>query len=225
MEKRVEKHLDFLIERYPVLNVCRSDIAASYEVLEECFANNHKLLIAGNGGSCGDAEHIVGELMKGFVLPRKCSQNYAERLTAIDNVRGKILADKLQGGLPAIALNNHHGLNTAYINDVEDGGLLMYAQQINGYGMEGDVFLAISTSGNSKNIMYATVVARAKGMKIIGLTGKNGGQLAGVADVIITVPEIETYMIQELHLPVYHCICLMLEEKFFGEDNENFANK
>ncbi len=91
----------------------------------------------------------------------------------------------------------------------------MYAQQINGYGMEGDVFFAISTSGNSKNIMYATVVARAKGMKIIGLTGKNGGQLAGVADVIIKVPEIETYMIQELHLPVYHCICLMLEEKFF----------
>ena len=122
----------------------------------------------------------------------------------------------MQGGLPAIALDGHQGLNTAFINDVPNGGLLMYAQQINGYGKEGDVFLGISTSGNSKNVMYATVVARAKGLKVIGLTGAKGGELAGVADVAIKVPSKETYMVQELHLPVYHTICLMLEEKFFG---------
>lgn len=216
MEKQLEKHLDLLIERYPALVRCRAEIAAAYNVLEMCFANGHKLLVAGNGGSYADAEHIVGELMKGFKLPRKISEEFAEKLVSIDAERGAELAEKLQGGLPAIALDNHQGLNTAYINDVPNGGLLMYAQQVNGYGSEGDVLLGISTSGNSKNVMYATVVARAKGMKVIGLTGEKGGQLAACADVAIKVPETETYMIQELHLPVYHCLCLMLEERFFG---------
>ena len=154
--------------------------------------------------------------MKGFKLPRKCTEEFADKLRAVDPIRGKELAEKLQGGLPAIALNGHQGLNTAYINDVENGGLLMYAQQINGYGKVQDVFLGISTSGNSKNVMYAAVVAKAKGMKVIGFTGAKGGQLAEIADVAVKVPEMETYMIQELHLPVYHTLCLMLEEKFFG---------
>ena len=219
MEKHIEKHLNILIERYPVLEGCREDIANAYEILETCFAGGDKLLVAGNGGSCADAEHIVGELMKGFKLPRKCSKAFAERLTCIDPVRGAELAEKLQGGLPAIALSGHQGLNTAYINDVENGGLLMYAQQVNGYGRAGDVFLGISTSGNSKNVMYAAVTAKAKGMKVVGLTGAKGGRLAEIADVAIKVPETETYMIQELHLPVYHTLCLMLEEKFFGEVN------
>ena len=216
MEKQIEKHLRLLIERYPTLMSCREDIIKAYEILEKCFAEGHKLLIAGNGGSCADAEHIVGELMKGFKLPRKCSEVFAEKLAAIDPVRGAELAEKLQGGLPAIALNDHQGLNTAFINDVENGGLLMYAQQVNGYGRAGDVFLGISTSGNSKNVMYAAVVAKAKGMKVLGLTGAKGGELAKIADAAIRVPETETYMIQELHLPVYHALCLMLEEKFFG---------
>lgn len=216
METQIEKHLDLLIERYPVLHACREDIIKAYKILETCFSGGNKLLVAGNGGSCADAEHIVGELMKGFKLPRKCTEEFAEKLRAVDPIRGKELAEKLQGGLPAIALNGHQGLNTAYINDVENGGLLMYAQQVNGYGKAGDVFLGISTSGNSKNVMYAAVVAKAKGMKVIGLTGAKGGQLAEIADVAIRVPETETYMIQELHLPVYHTLCLMLEEKFFG---------
>lgn len=216
METQIEKHLDLLIRRYPILSVCREDIAKAYDILETCFAGGNKLLVAGNGGSCADAEHIVGELMKGFKLPRRSAEEFAEKLRAVDPVRGEELAEKLQGGLPAIALSGHQGLNTAYINDVENGGLLMYAQQVNGYGKAGDVFLGISTSGNSKNVMYAAVVARAKGMKVLGLTGSKGGQLAEIADVAIKVPETETYMIQELHLPVYHALCLMLEEKFFG---------
>lgn len=216
MNESVNNYIDLLTERYSVLGICKDDIIKAYNILEECYATGHKLLIAGNGGSCADSEHIVGELMKGFKLPRKCSSEFAEKLKRVDGLRGVELAEKLQCGLPAIALTGHQGLSTAYINDVQNGGLLTYAQQVNGYGQEGDVFLGISTSGNSKNVMYATVVAKAKGMKVIGLTGKNGGELASVADVAIKVPETETYMIQELHLPVYHCLCLMLEERFFG---------
>lgn len=212
----MNKQLELLIERYPALSVCKDDIEKAYEILEECFATGHKLLIAGNGGSCSDGEHIAGELMKGFKLQRKCSEEFAERLKSIDAERGAELAEKLQGGLPTIALDNHQALNTAYINDVANGGLLTYAQQVYGYGKDGDVLLGISTSGNSKNVAYATVVARALGMKVIGLTGAKGGNLANVADVAIKVPETETYMIQELHLPVYHCLCLMLEERFFS---------
>ena len=216
MEERLQKHIDLLVQRYPALIECKTAVISAYDVLEKCFAGGGKLLVAGNGGSCADAEHIVGELMKGFKLPRKLSADFAAKLAAVDAERGAELAEKLQGGLPAIALDGHQGLNTAFINDVEGGGLLVYAQQVNGYGREGDVFLGISTSGNSKNIMYATLVARAKGMKVIGLTGAKGGELAAVADVAIKVPSVETYMIQELHLPVYHTLCLMLEERFFG---------
>ena len=212
----MNKQLETLIKRYPALSVCEEEIEKAYEILEECFASGHKLLIAGNGGSCADGEHIVGELMKGFKLQRKCTEEFAKKLKSIDAERGAELAEKLQGGLPTIALDNHQALNTAYVNDVENGGLLTYAQQVYGYGKAGDVLLGISTSGNSKNVAYAAVVARAKGMKVIGLTGAKGGNLASVADVTIKVPETETYMIQELHLPVYHCLCLMLEERFFG---------
>ncbi|HBN12655.1 MAG TPA: phosphoheptose isomerase [Clostridiales bacterium] len=210
------KYLEQLISRYPALEVCKADIEKAYLILEQCYKNGNKLLIAGNGGSCADSQHIVGELMKGFKLPRKCSADFAEKLKAIDPVRGSELAEKLQGGLPAIALTEHQGLNTAFINDVAGGGLLSYAQQIYGYGKRGDVFLGISTSGNSKNVMNAVVVAKAKGLSVIGLTGQNGGELAKSADVVIKAPETETFMIQELHLPIYHCLCLMLEEKFFG---------
>ena len=218
----MNKQLETLIKRYPALSVCEEEIEKAYKVLEECFASGHKLLIAGNGGSCADGEHIAGELMKGFKLQRKCTEEFAKKLKSIDAERGAELAEKLQGGLPTIALDNHQALNTAYVNDVENGGLLTYAQQVYGYGKAGDVLLGISTSGNSKNVAYAAVVARAKGMKVIGLTGAKGGNLANVADVTIKVPETETYMIQELHLPVYHCLCLMLEERFFGGNHQSF---
>lgn len=206
-------YLEELLTRYPVLISVKDDIKEAYEILENCYKNGGKLLIAGNGGSCADAEHIVGELMKGFVKPRAVSAEFAEKLTGADSVRGKELADKLQGGLPAIALTGHPGLSTAYLNDVD--GNLIYAQQTYGYGKEGDVLLGISTSGNSKNIMYAMTAAKAIGMKTIGLTGRDGGELKETADVSIVVPEKETFKIQELHLPVYHALCLMLEERFF----------
>lgn len=208
-------YLKLLIERYPCLAPCKDDIEKAYKILETCYLSGGKLLIAGNGGSCADSEHIVGELMKGFKLKRQCKPEFAEKLKGVDPVRGEVLASRLQGGLPAIALDNHQGMNTAFINDVGDGGLLFYAQQVYGYGHSCDVFLGISTSGNSKNVMNATVVARALGMKVIGLTGQGGGDLARVADAAIRVPQSETYMIQELHLPVYHCLCLMLEQRFF----------
>lgn len=217
MKENIKHYIDLLTERYPVLSCCKDDIIKAYNALEECYSSGHKLLIAGNGGSCADSEHIVGELMKGFKLPRKCSEEFASKLKEIDGVRGAELAERLQGGLPTIALDGHQGLNTAYINDVQNGGLLTYAQQVYGYGQAGDVLLGISTSGNSKNVMFATVVAKAKGLKVIGLTGKSGGEFAKTADIAIKVPETETYMIQELHLPVYHCLCLMLEERFFGD--------
>lgn len=216
MDKRLQHHIDLLIERYPVLEECEESIIKAYDILEECFATGHKLLIAGNGGSNADAEHIVGELMKSFKLPRKCSKEFADRLKAIDPVRGEELAEKLQGGLPTIALGGHQSLNTAFVNDVPNSGLLTFAQQVYGYGKEGDVLLGISTSGNSKNILNAVVVAKAIGLKVIGLTGMSGGELIEESTVSIRAPSNETFMIQELHLPVYHCLCLMLEERFFS---------
>ena len=206
-------YLNELLTRYPVLADVEDQIKEAYEILENCYKNGGKLLIAGNGGSCADGEHIVGELMKGFVKRRAVSVEFANQLMKADPVRGKELAEKLQGGLPAIALTGHPGLSTAYLNDVD--GDLIYAQQTYGYGKAGDVFLGISTSGNSKNVMYAITAAKALGMKTIGLTGRDGGQLKEMADAAIVVPEKETYKIQELHLPVYHALCLMLEERFF----------
>lgn len=214
LEARIQRHIDILLERYPVLECCAGDLEKAYLILEECYDNDGKLLIAGNGGSAADAEHIAGELMKRFKNPRPVNTEFAEKLKEIDPVRGENLAHNLERGLMAIPLVAHEALSTAYINDVD--GLGVFAQQLFGFGRLGDVFLGISTSGNSKNVMSATVVARALGIKVIGLTGADGGELAKVSDVAIKVPEIETYMIQELHLPVYHCLCLMLEDRFFG---------
>ena len=214
MEKRTKKLLDEFIQRSPHLGVCREDMAAAYAILEECYASDHKLLIAGNGGSAADAEHIAGELMKRFRVPRPCPGDFADRLIAVDPERGPALAKNLERSLMAIPLVAHEALTTAYINDVD--GLGVFAQQLYGFGRPGDVFLGISTSGSSRNILSATVVARAVGIKVIGLTGEGGGELAKVADVTIRVPETETYKIQELHLPVYHALCLMLEDHFFG---------
>ena len=214
LEEKLKKHIDLLVSRYPSLQSIRDVIIDAYLIMEECYLQGGKLLIAGNGGSAADSEHIAGELMKRFKTPRPVSLEFANRLKQIDPERGTELAKNLECGLIAIPLVAHEALTTAYINDVD--GLGVFAQQLFGYGRAGDVFLGISTSGNSKNIMNATVVARALGIKVIGLTGENGGELAEVADVAVKAPETETYMIQELHLPIYHCWCLMLEDKFFG---------
>lgn len=213
LDNRLMKHLYLLIERYPSLKSVKDDIIAAYFLMEECYENGGKLLVAGNGGSAADAEHIVSELMKGFKRSRKLEAAFVEKLFAEDQELGSILAENLQGALPAIALDGHPALTTAYMNDCEP--LLCFAQQINGYGKVGDVFLGISTSGNSKNVLFAATTAHAKGLKVIGLTGAKDSKLKDMSDVCIKVSETETYMIQELHLPVYHCLCLMLEDKFF----------
>lgn len=214
LDNRLMRHIDLLVERYPSLESAKNDIVAAYLLLEESYENGGKLLVAGNGGSAADAEHIVGELMKGFKLSRKPETDFAERLVVENQELGSVLAENLQGALPAIALDGHPALSTAYMNDCEP--LLCFAQQVNGYGKSGDVFLGISTSGNSKNVLYAATTAHAKGMKVIGLTGAKDSKLKDMSDVCIKAPQTETYMIQELHLPIYHCLCLMLENRFFA---------
>ena len=208
------KQIELLLSRYPVLTGAKQDIYNAYLLLRSSYEAGGKLLVAGNGGSAADAEHIVGELMKGFKLPRKIGTEFAEKLLAVDAQMGTVLAENLQGALPAIALDGHYSLNTAYANDCEPA--LCFAQQVHGYGNAGDVLIGMTTSGNSKNVLYAATVAKAKGMKVIGMTGEKESKLSAMADICIRVPETETYMVQELHLPVYHCLCLMLEETFFG---------
>lgn len=215
MEKHY-RYIDELVRRYPALKNLKKEIMDSYEIMSDCFSNNGKLLIAGNGGSAADCEHIAGELMKRFKIPRPVSPLFSQKLQEIDSVRGKALAKNLECSLMAIPLVAHEALTTAYINDVD--GLGVFAQQLFGYGRTGDVFLGISTSGNSQNIMNAAVVAKALEIKIVGLTGRDGGELAGIADVTVKVPEEETYKVQELHLPIYHCWCMMLEHAFFGTE-------
>lgn len=207
------KYIKELITRYPILEPAEPHILTAYELLKDSYAHGGKLLVAGNGGSCADSEHIVGELMKGFLKRRPVTDGFKERLLAADTGRGGYLAQNLQQALPAISLTCHTGLSTAFSNDV--GSELVYAQQIYGYGRKGDVFLGITTSGNAENIMYGAVAAKAADIKIIGLTGNDGGLLAKISDVSIIVPEQSTYKIQELHLPIYHTLCLMLEDHFF----------
>ncbi|MEN8117788.1 MAG: SIS domain-containing protein [Bacteroidota bacterium] len=200
-------------DRYPLLHSCENDIQDAISLLIDCFEKKGQLLICGNGGSSSDAEHIVGELMKSFSQKRPVDKDLVEELEKIERERGGYLADKLDRALPAISLSAHSGLNTAVSNDI--GGDLIFAQQVMGYGRKNDVLLAISTSGNSQNIIDAAIVAKAKGLKVIGLTGQTGGRLKQFCDEIICVPATKTPIVQEYHLPVYHTICQILEHHFF----------
>lgn len=213
MKKHIE-HINLFVERYPELKNQKENIIRAFDIISESYEKGGKLLVAGNGGSAADSEHIVGELMKGFERPRKLPTEFKNALRNVDDKMGKVLGEALQGALPAIALDGHFALSTAYMNDCEP--TLCFAQQVNGYGKKEDVFLGISTSGNSRNILYAATVAKAKGMKVIGLTGIKDSALSQIADITIRSPQSRTYMIQEHHLPIYHCLCLMLEEKFFN---------
>ena len=206
-------HLRELIKRYPHLECVKSEIDLSFKMLVNCYNNGGKLLIAGNGGSASDAEHIAGELMKTFTKKRALPDKFISDINNVDSEIARYLVPRMQPGLPAIALSGHASLNTACINDID--GNITFAQQVYGYGKEGDILLGISTSGNSKNILYACAVAKVKKLKIIGLSGQAGGKLKSFSDVCICVPETETYKIQELHLPVYHVLCMMLEDYFF----------
>lgn len=207
--------IEGLIERYPQLSSCGFEIEKACQLLVKSFKSGNKLLIAGNGGSCSDAEHIAGELMKGFRKKRHLDSELSLKILDIDKENGRELVEKLQKGLPVIALTNHQSLNTAFLNDVIDSGQLLFAQQICVYGSEGDVFLGISTSGNAENIYKAAILAKALNMKVIALTGADGGKIKNIADICIKVPETETFLVQELHLPVYHYICLKIEQELY----------
>jgi len=215
MEKIVQEEFELLFKRYPRLEVCRKDIKKAYDLLLKTYDKNKKMLIAGNGGSAADSEHITGELMKRFKTLRPINKALSEKLISIDKTRGERLSKNLEMPLRAVPLTSHIAITTAYMNDADATGV--FAQQMLGYGDKGDVFLAISTSGNSENIICACVVAKALGIKIIGLTGEKESKLSEMADICIKVPETETYKIQELHLPVYHALCLMLESHYFGD--------
>lgn len=202
-----------LIERYPALAICEKDIRVAADAIIDSYKAGGKLIVAGNGGSAADSDHITGELLKSFVKKRKPEQKFLDALSAIDSDTGAYLSDKLQGSLPAIALTNNSALMTASLNDVD--GNVLFAQQVMGFGKKEDVFLGISTSGNSKDVIYALAVAKALGVKTVALTGKTGGKCKALADISIVVPENETFKIQELHLPVYHALCLTIEEYFW----------
>ncbi|GHV51935.1 hypothetical protein AGMMS49579_08360 [Spirochaetia bacterium] len=206
-------YLQQLTQRYPALSSVSGDIQRACELLIDVYKKKGKLLIAGNGGSAADAEHISGELMKGFVKKRCPPPEFIAKLRMTDPGAADYLGSFLQRGLSVIPLTLNPALSTACINDI-DGGII-FAQQVYGYGQSGDAFLGISTSGNAKNVINAAITARTMGLKTIALSGGSGGELKKFSDVSIIVPEKETYKIQELHIPVYHTICLILEDYFF----------
>lgn len=212
MKESVQKIYEELFERYPQLESCRKDIEKAFILLKNCFEKGGKVFVCGNGGSASDSEHIVGELLKCFKKKRQINQEFLESLKS-NGKDGVYLAETLEGALPAISLNSQTGIMTAFANDKSWDAT--FAQQLYGLGAKGDVLISLSTSGNSKNCVYATIVAKLKGLSSISLTGENGGKLKGYSDCTIGVPEIQTYKVQELHLPVYHCLCAMLEEEFF----------
>lgn len=211
----INKILGEFLSVRPELACCRSSLASSLALLESCFAGGGKVLVCGNGGSAADAEHIVGELMKGFLRRRPLSVEMRACLKSVDGDRGMYLGDRLQGALPAIALTGQYSLNTAVAND--NGGDLPFAQQVFGYGLPGDVFWGISTSGNSSSVLLAATVAKAKGLKVLALTGAGGGELAACADVALCAPSDETFRVQEHHVAIYHFLCAAVEQRFFPE--------
>ncbi|MDD9267380.1 SIS domain-containing protein [Paenibacillus sp. GCM10023248] len=203
-----------LMVKYPDLEPCRESIKAAFEAMKLSYDRGGKMLLAGNGGSAADCEHVVGELMKGFMSPRKLPKEKRELLMIHGEEQGRYLADHLQGALPAISLVSHTAYATAFNNDVAAD--MVFAQQVYGYGRPEDTLVVFSTSGNSSNIVHAVQVAKALGVTTIGLTGAGGGRLNELCDVIVRVPYSSTPDIQERHLPIYHVLCMMLEEAFFA---------
>ncbi len=206
------KIINELFERYPALVPIQKDIENSFIIARDTYKRSGKILVCGNGGSAADSEHIVGELMKSFKKPRQVDEDFLQKLRSYGD-DGVAIAQCLEGALPCIALTSHISLSTAFSNDREPQAT--FAQQLWGLGCRGDTLIVISTSGNSRNCVYAALVAKAKGMNIIALTGRCESKLSNLADACIKVPEDETYKIQELHLPIYHALCAFLEEEFF----------
>lgn len=213
MKESVKNILERLISDNPALQVCRESIEKAFSILLKCYSNGGKVLVCGNGGSASDAEHIVGELMKGFLLKRRLKDEDIKRIKAAYPEDCEYLSSHLQGALPAISLVSQTSISSAFVNDVAAD--MVYAQQVYGYGRKGDVLIGLSTSGNSKNVVNAIKAAKAFGLAAIGLTGEGGGAMKELCDATITVPASETYRIQEYHLPIYHALCAMLEYEFF----------
>jgi D-sedoheptulose 7-phosphate isomerase len=213
MKNSTQQIIENLIARYPDLELCPIQVAV--EEIIECYNRENKLMVCGNGGSAADSLHIVGELMKGFLLPRKLGEKKQKEIKALFPETAQYLIDNLQGTLPAISLVSETALLSAYANDQASD--LSFAQQVLGHGNAGDILIAVSTSGNSNNIVYAAQIAKVQGMKVISLTGRTGGKLKTLSDILINVPFDETYVIQEYHLPIYHALCAAVENEFFGE--------
>lgn len=203
-----------LIKRYPSLAICEFDVKGALDLIIKNYRRGGKLLLCGNGGSAADCEHIVGELMKDFLIKRPIDEGKRAEMTALSPTLSSDTLDSLQLGLPAISLPSIAAFNTAFANDRNPE--FVYAQGVMSLGREGDVLLAISTSGNAKNVLRAVEVAKGVGLTVIGLSGESGGAMRPLCDVCICVPEKETYKIQELHLPVYHYLCAAVEKHFFG---------
>lgn len=215
MKNTSEQIIEKMLEEYPLLGGCRENIMKVAETLIQCYQKDGKVLVCGNGGSAADSEHIVGELMKEFALPRKLSEDIKKEFRIMLGENAEYLCNNLQYALPAISLVSETALSTAYSND--NAADLCFAQQVWGYGRKNDVLIGITTSGNSANVLYAIEVAKFLGMKTIALTGKDGGKVKGLVDISIVVPEKQTYRIQEYHLPIYHALCAAVENEFFGE--------
>ncbi len=213
MEPDPAVHMSQLLERYPPLSPVAPDLNAAFACMATAIERGRTLFVCGNGGSAADAEHMVGELGKVFLVPRTLQEDERRKLVELGD-DGRYLADRLVPGFRAIALTGHPALATALANDV--GADIVFAQQLQVLGSPGDVLIALSTSGNARNVILATLVARTKGIRVVGLTGQDGGRLRQTADVCICVPERATYRVQEYHLPVYHALCAMLETRFFG---------
>lgn len=213
MKAQARTRISELISRYPKLSILDKQLKQSVEQLIRCYSAGNKIMVCGNGGSAADALHIVGELMKAFVCKRKLSEEWQKTFSKLPD--GKYISRNLQMAFPAISFVNEAGLLTAYANDVAPD--MNFAQQVFGQGNAGDILIAISTSGNSENVLYAAEVAKAKSIQVIALTGQSGGKLREYADLLINVPETETFKVQELHLPVYHALCLAVEAEFYSE--------
>lgn len=209
--------LNSLFTRYPQLVICRQNVERAFHVLEDCYTAGGKVLVCGNGGSAADSEHIVGELMKGFVKRRPLTPEETGLLKAAFPDEGAHLSAGLQRALPAISLCSQTALMTAIGNDISLD--MVFAQQAFGYGKRGDVLIGLSTSGNAMNVVNAVKVAKAFGLTTVGITAAGGGLMEKICDITILLPETETYKVQELTLPLYHTLCLMLEYSFFTECN------
>lgn len=199
--------LNSLIERFPALSECRNDILSAYNLMVDCYDNGGKLLCCGNGGSAADCDHLVGELMKGFLKKRPLSEEEKEKFSS------EKLSSGLQKGLPAISLCAHSALMTAFCND--ESPEFVFAQQVYAFAQKNDILVAFSTSGNSENVVYAAQTAKAAGIAVVAITGRKESKLSGICDVCIRIPETETFKIQELTLPVYHCLAAMIEDNYF----------